>query len=229
MSSWLTHPGDLLLRINLIILRGRGEVQVALAISSSYAHAVYLVLAGATFQTEKENKQNARLIIHALIIQKRGRCLKIETWRVLHPLNLSYEKKCETTRNLTKLYFTETNVIKRNEILPFLPSSQGWRWWMFERDILDACCSRAHHDATKRLNASGVARKAYVTTRHEYVSVNNPVARLLPRYRFSAANKVYARKRTRLAAALLISTAISLLMKLAGDTVFLNVVARYDG
>lgn len=52
----MTHPGDLFLSVNLVILRGRGEVQVALAISSSYAHAVYLVLAGATIQTEKKSR-----------------------------------------------------------------------------------------------------------------------------------------------------------------------------
>jgi len=49
----MTHPGDLLLGVDLVILRGRREVQVALAISSSYTHSVYLVLAGSTIQTEK--------------------------------------------------------------------------------------------------------------------------------------------------------------------------------
>lgn len=57
-NELVTHPGDLLLGINLVILRGRGEVQVALAISSSYAHAVYLVLAGATIQTEKKEQNS---------------------------------------------------------------------------------------------------------------------------------------------------------------------------
>lgn len=67
----MTHPGDLLLSVNLVILRGRGEVQVALAISSSYAHAVYLVLAGATIQTEK--KRAERMINYSCIDQKMQR------------------------------------------------------------------------------------------------------------------------------------------------------------
>lgn len=67
----MTHPGDLLLSINLVIFRGRGEVQVALAISSSYAHAVYLVLAGATIQTEK--KRAERMINYSCIDPKTQR------------------------------------------------------------------------------------------------------------------------------------------------------------
>jgi len=56
----MTHPGDLLLGVDLVILRGRREVQVALAISS-YTHSVYLVLAGSTIQTDKR-AENTRLV-----------------------------------------------------------------------------------------------------------------------------------------------------------------------
>lgn len=49
----MTHPGDLLLRVNFVILRGRGEVQIALAVRGPDAHPVDLVLAGSTVQTEK--------------------------------------------------------------------------------------------------------------------------------------------------------------------------------
>ena len=50
-SIFETHPGHLLLRVNLVILGGCREIQVPLAISSAYSHPVYFVLARSTIQT----------------------------------------------------------------------------------------------------------------------------------------------------------------------------------
>lgn len=58
--SLMTHPRDLLLGINLVIFRGRSEVQIALAISSTDTHSVNLVLAGSTVQTEETKRNGMR-------------------------------------------------------------------------------------------------------------------------------------------------------------------------
>lgn len=73
----MTHPGDLLLGVNLVILRGRREVQVALAITSSYTHSVYLVLAGSTIQTKRKRTENTRLVIYGIIDPKNVRYVVI--------------------------------------------------------------------------------------------------------------------------------------------------------
>lgn len=52
----MTHSGDFLLRVNFVILRGCGEVQVAFAVRGPDAHPVDFVLAGSTVQTEKRKE-----------------------------------------------------------------------------------------------------------------------------------------------------------------------------
>lgn len=51
-----TYPRNFLLRINLVVLRGRSKVQVPFAISAAYSHPVYLVFARSSVQTENRKK-----------------------------------------------------------------------------------------------------------------------------------------------------------------------------
>lgn len=51
-----TYPRNFLLRINLVVLRGRGKVQVPFAISTAYPHPVYLVFARSSVQTENRKQ-----------------------------------------------------------------------------------------------------------------------------------------------------------------------------
>lgn len=61
-----TYPGNFLLRVNLVVLRGRSKVQVPFAISTAYSHPVYLVLARSSIQTENRKKLLYRLPLSIL-------------------------------------------------------------------------------------------------------------------------------------------------------------------
>lgn len=195
-----TYPRNFLLRINLVVLRGRSKVQVPFAISAAYSHPVYLVFARSSVQTENRKKVYAyndclSLSLYLFSILLIPTISSFPPSPTFHAVPSRKQiSRDEFHRRLRELVPVKIRV---KTPLTFVASAESIA--VKVRRMITATCSSidARSDVLETGKRSSPTRSLplplplYVTFSRERFNVNNPTRPRPPlRYRFSAINRV---------------------------------------